>query len=106
MPEKNGFQIRKTEFPIQKFICVETYLGQGEFQPKRLNITLKTGFIRISGKTGSQIQNFFGLKPFRDQDEASKKKFSQIGLAVLEEIGRKQTNTHTNIVLLYKRDII
>ena len=67
---------------------------------------VKLGFIWISGKTGSQIQNFFGLKAFCDQDEASKKKFSQIGLAVLEEIGRKQTNTHTNIVLLYKRDII
>ena len=51
---------------------------------------------------------FFGLKPSRDQDEANKKKFSQIGPAVPEEIGRehthKQTNQQTNIVLLYNRD--
>ena len=42
--------------------------------------------------SGSQIQNFFGLKPARDQDGANKKKFSQIGPAVPEEIGRKQTS--------------
>ena len=48
--------------------------------------------------------DFFGLKPSRDQDGANKKKFSQIGRAVLEEIGRKHTNKHANIVLLYKRE--
>ena len=52
----------------------------------------------------NRIRNFFGLKQSRDQDGANKKKFSQIGPAVPEEIGRKQTNTHANIVLLYKRD--
>ena len=67
-----------------------------EFQPNRSNITLKTGFFRISGKTGSRIRNFFGLKPPRDQDGANKKKFSQIGPAVPEEIGRKHTNTHAS----------
>ena len=45
--------------------------------------------------------DFFGLKPSRDQDGANKKKFSQIGPAVPEEIGREQTNRHANIVLLY-----
>ena len=46
--------------------------------------TIKSGFFRISGKTGSRIRNFFGLKPPRDQDGANKKKFSQIGPAVPE----------------------
>ena len=66
--------------------------------------TLKSGFFRISGKSGSRIRNFFGLKPSRDQDGANKKKYSQIGPAVPEEIGNRQTNKHANIVLLYKRD--
>ena len=47
----------------------------------------------------------FGKKPLPDQDETNKKKFSQIGPAVPEEIGHKQTERHANIVLLYKRDI-
>ena len=38
--------------------------------------------------------DFFGLKPSRDQDGANKKKFSQIGPAVPEEIGRKQASKH------------
>ena len=75
-----------------------------KFQPNWSNNTLKTGFFRISGKSGSRIRNFFGLKPSRDQDGANKKKFSQIGPAVLEEIGRKHTHKPTNIVLLYNRD--
>ena len=62
-------------------------------------------FIRIFGKTGSRIRIFFALKPSRDQDGANKKKFSQIGPAVPEEIGNKHTRKHANIVLLYKRDI-
>jgi len=56
----------------------------------------KSGFFRISAKTESQIRNFFGLKPSRDQDGANKKKFSQIGTAVPEEIGRKHTHKQTN----------
>ena len=48
---------------------------------------------RISGKTRHRIQNFFGLKPPRDQDGANKKKFSQIGPAVPEELGNIQTHT-------------
>ena len=67
-------------------------------------------FFRIFGKTRPRIRNFFSLKPSRDQDGANKKKFSQIGPAVPEEIGRKHTNIHSNtpanIVLLYKRDAI
>ena len=55
----------------------------------------------FSGKTGYRIRNFFGLKPKLAQDGANKKNFSQIGPAVPEEIGRKQTN----IVLLYIEDI-
>ena len=51
-------------------------------------------FFRIFGKTGPRIRNFFSLKPSRDQDGANKKKFSQIGPAVQEEIGRKHTNKH------------
>ena len=31
---KTGFRIRKTGYPIQKFICVKTYLGQGEYYLK------------------------------------------------------------------------
>ena len=54
------------------------------------------GFSGFPKKTGSRIRNFFGLKPSRDQDGANKKKFSQIGPAVLEEIGRKHTHIHTN----------
>ena len=51
-------------------------------------------FFRIFGKTGPRIKNFFSLKPSRDQDGANKKKFSQIGPVVPEEIGRKQANKH------------
>ena len=50
----------------------------------------------FSGKTGSRIRNFFGLRPSRDQDEANYKKFSQIGPAVLEEIGRNHTHKQTS----------
>ena len=38
-PGKTGFRIRKTGYPIQKFICVKTYLGQGEY------------YLRISAKS-------------------------------------------------------
>ena len=50
--------------------------------------------------------DFFSLKPSRDQDGANKKKFSQISPAVPEEIGRKQANKQTNIVLLYIKGCI
>ena len=60
--------------------------------------------IRVPEKTGSRIRNFFGLKPSRDQDGANKKKFSQIGPAVPEEIGRKQTDTQTSCC--YIREIM
>ena len=80
---------------VFKHIWVEVSITW-EFQPNRSNITLKTGFFRISGKSGSRIRNFFGLKPSRDQDGANKKKFSQIGPAVPEEIGHKQTRKQTS----------
>ena len=33
-PGKTGFRIRKTGYPIQKFICFKTYFGQGEYYLK------------------------------------------------------------------------
>ena len=73
--------IRKTRYPIQKFICVKTFLVQGKYypkvQPNWSNNTPKSGFFRISGKTGSRIRNFFGLKPPCDQDGANKKSLSK-----------------------------
>ena len=108
-PGKTGFRIRKTGYPIQKFICVKTYLGQGEYYLKfSAKLVKKHPKIRVFPdfrKIRIPDPEFFGLKPSRDQDGANKKKFSQIGPAVPEEIGRKQTNTHANIVLLYKRDV-
>ena len=44
------------------------------------------------GFSRSQIQNLFGQKPPPDQEGANKKKFSQIGPAVPEEIGYKHAN--------------
>ena len=44
----------------------------------------------------------FGLKTTPYQDGANKEKFSQIGPAIPEEIGHKQTN----ILLLYMKDIL
>ena len=52
-------------------------------------------FFRIFGKTGPTIRIFFSLKPPRDQDEANKKKFCQIGPAVPELLRNKQTDRHT-----------
>ena len=70
-----------------------------KFQPNWSNNTLKSGFFRISGKTGSRIRNFFGLKPSRDQDGANKK-----SLAKSVQPFWRSKHTHANIVLLYKRD--
>ena len=78
------------------------------FQPNWSKNTLKSGFFRISGKSGSRIRNFFGLKPSRDQDRANKKKFSPIGPAVLELLSFRQTYIQTDknayyfVVLMYK----
>ena len=66
------------------------------FQPNWSNNTLKSGFLRISGKTGSWIRNFLGLKPSPDQDGANKKKFSQIGPAVPELLRDTQTHRQTD----------
>ena len=68
-------------------------------------ISRQNQFFRIFGKTGSRIRIFFGLKPSPDQTGANKKKFSQIGPAVPQEIGHKHTSKHTNIVLLYNREV-
>ena len=86
---------RSRNFFVLKQIWVKVSITC-KFQPNWSNNTLKSGFFRISGKSGSRIRNFFGLKPSRDQDGANKKKFSQIGPAVPEEIGRKQTDTQTS----------
>ena len=80
---------------VLKHIWVKVSISW-EFQPNRSNNTLKTGFFRISGKSGSRIRNFFGLKPSRDQDGANKKKFSQIGPAVPELLRDRQTDTQTD----------
>ena len=55
----------------------------------------KIDFSRFSEKPDPR-SGIFGLKPSRDQDGANKKKFSQIGPAVPEEIGHKQAYTHAN----------
>ena len=60
----------------------------------------------MAGNGGSRIRITFRVKTTPGQDGANKKKFSQIGPAVPEEIGHEQTNKQTNIVLLYKRDNI
>ena len=112
-PGKTGFRIRKIGYPIQnlfvlKHIWVKVSISW-KFQPNRSNNTLKTGFFRISGKSGSRIRNFFGLKPSRDQDGANKKKFSQIGPAVPEEIGHKQASKQTSCCYIrekgWKREV-
>ena len=87
-PEKPDSRSRKPDTQsrnlfVLKHIWFKVSITQ-TFQRNWSNNTLKSGFFRISGKTGSRIRNFFGLKPPRDQDGANKKKFSQIGSAVPE----------------------
>ena len=99
-PGKTGFRIRKTGYPIQKFICVKTYLGQGEYYmrisaklvKKHPKIRVFPDFYKI------RIPNWelFCLKSFRDQDGANKKKFSRIGPKVPEEIGNIQASKQTS----------
>ena len=55
-PGKTGFRIRKTEYPIQKFICVKTYLGQGEY------------YLRISAKLVKYYPKNRVFPDFRDPD--------------------------------------
>ena len=88
----------KTGYPIQKYICVKTYLGQSEYY---LRISAKSVKYYPENRVFPDFRKFripdpefFGLKPSRDRDGANKKKFSQIGPAVPEEIGRKQTRKH------------
>ena len=57
---KTGFRIRKTGYPIPKFICVKTYLVEGVL-PKnfcQIGQIKQYSKIRISGKTGSRIRIF------------------------------------------------
>ena len=75
-----------------------------KFQPNWSKNTLKSGFFRISGKSGSRIRNFFGLKPSCDQDGANKKKFSQIGLAIPQEV--TSTHAHTQTSCCFSIEII
>ena len=65
------------------------------FLQKYFKISRQNQFFRIFGKTKSRIRN---LKPSRDQDGANKKKFSQIGPAVLELL--RDTQTHRQKPLL------
>ena len=88
-------------FPTKVQICTEALspllLGvqtcdDTKSQPSNsFDCAILRHFFRISGKTGSRIRNFFGLKPKLAQDGANKKNFSQIGAAVPEEIGCKHT---------------
>ena len=99
---KTGFRIRKTGYPIHKFICVKTYLGQGKYY---LKISAKFLFLDFL-KNWIRDPDFFGLKPPCDQDGANKKRLSQISPAVMEEIGCKHTYMLANkhcvaISLLY-----
>ena len=99
-PGKTGFRIRKIGYPIQKFICVKTYLSQGDYYLKfSAKLVKKHPKIRVFPdfrKIQIPDPDFFGLKPSRDQDGANKKKYSQIGPAVPEKIGRKQASKQTN----------
>ena len=71
-----------------------------------MKIAIIRFFPDFSGKTGQGIRIFLDRKSPHAKDEANKKKFSQIGPGVPEEIGRKHTYKQTNIVLLYKRDML
>ena len=95
-------RIQKTVYPIQKFICVKTYLGQGEYYQRiSAKLVKKHPKIRVFPDFRKiRIRNFFGLKPSRDQDGANKKKFSQIGPAVPEEIGHKHKQAHKHRVAI------
>ena len=62
-----------------------------------LFIQVKTNFTRLKQydvEYEIEKKNLFCLKTTPDQDGAIKKKFSQIGRAIPEEIGRKQTRKH------------
>ena len=85
---------------VLKYIWVKVTITW-DFQPNWSKNTLKSGFFRISGKSGSRIRNFFSLKPSRDQGGANKKKFSQISPAVPELWGNSQTDKHTYIQRSY-----
>ena len=76
-----------------------------KFQPNWSKNTLKSRFFWISGKTGSRIQNFLGLKPSPDQDGANKKRISQIGPAV-PELWRHTHTDRQKPLLLCSIDII
>ena len=64
-----------------------------KFQPNWSKNTLKSGFFRIFGKSGSRIRNVFGLKPSPDQDRANKKSLAKSA----QPFRRRQvTVTHTH----------
>ena len=94
-PGITGFRIRKNGYPVQKFICVKTYLGQGEYYLKiSAKLVKKYPKIRVFPdfqKIRIPDPDLFSLKPSRDQDGANKKKFSQIGPAVPELLSFRQT---------------
>ena len=76
-----------------------------KFQTNRSNDTLKSGFFGFTENLDPWSGIFFGLKPSRDQDGANKKKFSQIGPAVPEEIGHKHTNKQTSCCFIIEIDL-
>ena len=98
----------KNRFSIQKFICIETYLGQGEYylkiSAKFSNNTLKTGFFQISRK--NQIPNpefFFCLKPPSDQDGANK---NHLVKSVQPFRRRQAASIHTLCCYIIERDVV
>ena len=103
--EKTGFRIRKAVYPIQKFICVKTYLGQGDYYLK---------FSAKLVKKHPKIRIFPDFQKIRIPDPefflaqnhlVTKTELTKKGLAKLVQTGDKQTRTHANIVLLYNREI-
>ena len=59
-------------------------------------ILAENRFYGFSEKPDPESGIFFCLKPFPDQYGANKKKFSQIGQAVPEEIGNIQASKQTS----------
>ena len=81
---KNRIPDPKNRIPDPEIFCFKTYLVYGEYYPKisaksvKLNNTLKSGFFRISGKTGSRIQNFLAKNQPLTKMELTKKSLAKL----------------------------
>ena len=88
---------RSGKFRIRNFFCATFCRSL-----KMSNNTVKEWIFRISGKSGTWILNsflFFAKNPSTDQD-TNKMNFSQIGLAVLEEITYTHSTSYYLVVLI------